>query len=212
MLKYIIIFLPSFLKITILKMIGAKIGKNVYIGYSLIEANKINIGDNVYIGHLNVIWRLNELRLENGSRIAMFNWISGARKGNFFLGKNSAITGSHYFESSNNIVIGENTIIAGKSSSFYTHGITPTNLDEKKPIFIGNWCYIGSNCGFVPGSVISDFTFVGMGTIVTKQFIENYILIGGCPAEVKKRLHEDDIYFNRKYLPHEHHPKDYSGV
>lgn len=211
MLKYLIALMPSRLKIIFYRLLGARIGNNCYIGFSIIDAENLEIGENVYIGHLNLLWRLKELKFEPGSRLTMFNWITGGRQGSFLLGRNSAITRLHFIEASSDIRIGSNSIIAGRSSHFLTHGISATNLDDQRPITIGNWCYIGSSSRFVPGSGVSDYTFVGMGSVVTKNFQDKYVLIAGSPSVVKKILSPDAVYFNRDHLSHSHHPKTYKG-
>ncbi len=105
MIKYIVALLPSGLKILMFRALGAKIGKNCYIGLSLIDAESLELGDCVHIGHFNILRRLNMLRLESGSRLNNFNWITCAGTGMFLLGRNSAITRFHFFEASANIVI-----------------------------------------------------------------------------------------------------------
>lgn len=211
MLKYIISLLPSAIKITCLRAQGAKIGKNCFIGLTLIDAKKIELGDNVYIASFNLIHRLDEFALKSGSRMNGFNWITGAGTGSFHLGRNSAITRLHFFEASASIFIGDNTIIAGRNSHFFTHGISSTNLDDMRPVRIGPWCYIGSSSRFVPGAEVGEGTFVGMGSVVTRIFTETHVLLGGSPATVKKKLSPDDIYFDRPFLPHDHHHEGYDG-
>lgn len=205
MIKYFLLLLPSKLKIRIYRLLGANIGKNSYIGFSIISADIIELGDSVYIGHFNLIWRLKSLRLMSGSRIGQFNWLTGASTGSFVIGNNSAITRFHFLESSADIVIGNNSIIAGRSSHFFTHGLTPTSREDLRAIQISDWCYIGSSVRFVPGVIISDHSFVGMGSVVTKQFDEPYILIAGNPAQIKKKLTKNDAYFSRNHLDHDHH-------
>lgn len=210
-LKFLIALLPSRLKILYYRSRGAKIGKECYIGMSIIDSKDIEIGDCVYIGSFNLIWRLVELKLESGSRIEMGNWITGGRLGGFRLGKNSAIQRFHFMEASSDITIGNNCIIAGRNSHFFSHGISSVDLDVKQPILIGNWVYIGSSCRFAPGTGVNDFTFVGMGAVVTKKHKDNYVLLAGNPAIVKKILSPHDAFFNRQYLPHSHHPAKYKG-
>lgn len=205
MIKFLLLFLPSKLKISIYRLLGAKIGKNSYIGFSIISADKIEIGECVYIGHFNLIWRLKNLELKSGSRIGQFNWVTGASSGSLTIGNNSAVTRFHFLESSADIIMGNNSIIAGRSSHFITHGLTPTSREDLRSIHISDWCYIGSSVRFVPGVFISDHSFVGMGAVVTKRFNEPYVLIAGNPAQVKKKLTKNDAYFSRDYLDHEHH-------
>ena len=207
----LILFLPSAIKIMLLRFLGYKIGNNCYLGLSLIQADMISIEDECYIGHGNLIWRLKKFHMGRGSRISSLNWISGAKNGTFELGANSSISMLHFFEASSNIFIRSNCIVAGRSSQFFTHGITPTNIDDRRSITIGDWCYIGSAVRMVPGTSLADHTFVGMGAVVTKNFSDNFVLIVGCPAVVKKKLSPNSSFFNRSYLPHAHHSPDYRG-
>lgn len=204
--------IPWAIRVHILRLIGMKIGKNVKIGwFVVIDSKNVDIGDNVQIASFNLIHRLCKLKMANGSRMNGLNWITGAKTGEFYLGKNSAITRLHFFEASAGIEIGDNTIVAGRNSHFFTHGISSTNLDDMRPIKIGPWCYIGSSSRFVPGAEISKGTFVGLGAVVTKRFDEPYILLGGIPAEKRKKLSPDDIFFSRSHLTHDHHPSWYAG-
>ena len=195
-----------------MRRLGATIGNHCYIGLTVLDAKSIVIGDNVKIASFNLIHRLNELYLGDGSRLNGFNWITGAGAGIFFLGRNSAITRLHFFEASGNITIEENSIVAGRGSHFFTHGISSTNLDDIRQIRIGRWCYIGSSSRFVPGSCVACGTFVGLGSVVTKPFDEQYVLLCGSPAVLKKKLTSTDAYFNRGFLPHDHHVETYLGV
>ena len=207
----LVALLPSWLKVFILRAKGATIGRNCWIGFSVIDASRIVIGDNVHVGHFNLLWRFNDLTLETGSAITMFNWITGARTGTFRLGRNIGITRFHFLEASAGIDIGSNCIIAGRNSHFFTHGISSTNLDDRRAINIGDWCYIGSGSRFVPGASVAACTFVGMGSVVTKASSESFILLAGAPAKIKKRLAPTDAYFARSHLPQAHHPAGYKG-
>jgi carbonic anhydrase/acetyltransferase-like protein (isoleucine patch superfamily) len=211
MLKFMILFMPSFLRIKVLRFCGAKIGVGCFIGMSIIDAKDINIGDHVHIASFNIVHRLASLTMHRGSRMNGFNWITGGAIGYFNVGRNTAITRLHFFEASGGICLGDNTIIAGRNSHFFTHGISSTNLDDVRPIIIGPWCYIGSSSRFVPGSSIGKGTFVGMGAVVSKVILDEYVLVGGVPARVLKRLSADHIYFDRLYLPHDHHPIGFDG-
>jgi acetyltransferase-like isoleucine patch superfamily enzyme len=210
-IKIFFIIMPSKIKIYYYRLLGAKIGRCCYIGLSIVDAGVLQMDDYTYIGHFNLIWRLKTLTMGRGSRITMLNWITGARQGIFQLGANSSISIMHFIEASADIKIGANTIIAGRSSQFFTHGITPTNLDDQRAIIISDWCYVGSAARFTPGSCISDHTFVGMGAVITKQIYENYVLIGGSPARVIKNLSKSDLFFKQPYLSHSHHPGTYEG-
>lgn len=206
----LVAFLPSRIKIWVFRRMGARIGRECYIGMSVIHAREIEIGDHVRIASFNLLHRLTALKMGQGSRMNGFNWITGAGTGEFVLGHHSAVTRLHFFEASGSIYIGNNSIVAGRGTHFFTHGISSTNLDDVRPIVIGPWCYVGSSSRFVPGCGVSEGTFVGMGAVVTKRFAEPYVLVAGNPAVIKKHLSAKDVYFNRAYLPHDHHPSGYT--
>lgn len=211
-ISFLILLLPSRVKIACLRAMGARIGSNCHIGFSLISAEDIEIGDHVYIGNMNLIWRLRRLEIGAGARINALNWITGARHGAFELGANSSVSVLHFLEASGGITIGANTIIAGRASQFFTHGISPENLNDIRAIRIGDWNYVGSAARFVPGSGLSDHTFVGMGAVITKRFERNYVLVGGVPAKIVKELAKDSLFFDRTYVPQPHHDPAYKRV
>jgi len=213
LLCVLLLFMPNFIKILLLRLSGAKIGKKVKIGFSIVIAKNLILEDFTRIGHFNLIWRLNNLTLKRGSVIFFGNWITGARSGSFLLGANSGITRFHFFESSGNISIGSNSIVAGRSSVFYCHGLTPRSLNFVDHIKIGDWCYIGSNSKFSPGGSIGNNTFVAMAGLVSKNFTnESYILLGGIPVKKIKSYNSNSVYWQRPYLSQAHHPRDYDKM
>lgn len=210
-MKFVLLFLPSALRIVLLRRCGARIGQGCHIGMCLIDAQDIEIGDYVRIASFNIIHRLKSLKMQTGARMNGFNWITGAGEGFLHVGRNTAITRLHFFEASGGVTLGDNTIVAGRNTHFFTHGISSTNLDDVRPIEIGPWCYIGSSSRFVPGASVARGTFVGMGAVVSKTISDEFVLVAGVPARVIKNLAAEDVYFNRPFLPHSHHPADYKG-
>lgn len=72
--------------------------------------------------------------------------------------------------------------------------------EKKKPIIIGEYCWIGMNSVILPGVELGDFTVVGAGSIVTKSFKEGYCVIAGNPAVIIKRLNtEHCVHHKSKY-------------
>lgn len=204
--------LPSFMRIRMLRWRGAEIGEGCVIKpFTVLDARQLVLGNYVYIGGFNLIHRLKVLEMGSGARLSGFNWLTGAGVGSITFGKNAAATRLHFFEASGDINVGENTIIAGRGTHLFTHGISSTNLDDVRAINIGPWSYIGSASRFVPGSGVSKASFVGMASVVTKHISDEYVLVAGSPAVVKKQLSPDDIYFRRDFLPHEHHPDGFNG-
>ncbi|MBF4492875.1 hypothetical protein IR010_10015 [Flavobacterium sp. MR2016-29] len=183
----IIKYLPfnSFKVFLLKKVLHYEIGKNVKIGRTLINCKRVVIGDNVYIADNNSIC-CNELHIGSNTSIHSGNVILGGA--NFSIGTNSRIINNHYFDLWHNIQIGNNSWIAGKNSQFWTHGSIHTKLKNKDlSIVIKNDVYVGSACCFAPGVQIESENLIGLGSVVTKSFLESKTIIAGNPALVVKQ-------------------------
>ncbi|MNF90106.1 putative acyl transferase [compost metagenome] len=166
-------------------MLRYNIGKNVKIGRTLINCKKVVIGDNVYIADNNTIC-CKDLYIGSNTSIHSGNIILGGA--NFSIGSNSRIINNHYFDVWNNIQIGNNSWIAGKNSQFWTHGSIHTKLKNKDlSIVIKNDVYVSSACCFAPGVQIESENLIGLGSVVTKSFLESKTIIAGNPALVVKQ-------------------------
>lgn len=119
---------------------------------------------------------------QSGWWVAQANYQQSGYKRSLYIGKNSLITSNHYFDLAGSISLGDHSWIAGKDSQFWTHGAGVTDRD----ISIGKNCYIGSAVCFSTGVTIADYSLVAIGSIVTKKFTNEYVLIAGNPAKVVK--------------------------
>lgn len=140
------------------------------------------------------LWIINSffqrvLRL-NGNVPWMVNFTSIVKKPeNIKIGKNVwvsfAISGNCYYQGLNGIVIGDDTIIApGVKIISSNHLMDGHNLWEiDKPIRIGKNCWIGSNSIILPGVEIGNFSVIGAGAVVTKNFPDNSVIVGN-PAQI----------------------------
>ena len=74
-----------------------------------------------------------------------------------------------------------------------------------RPIEIGDQAYIGSEIRVAPGGSIPPRCVVGIGSVITKAFSAENMLIAGVPAKEIKDLGEDGAflveYKTRKDLP-----------
>ncbi|APG64695.1 hypothetical protein LPB136_04670 [Tenacibaculum todarodis] len=163
--------------------LGYKIGSNVKIGKCVINAKKVEIGNNVLIRGNNNI-SCNILKIDNGVSIHSGNKIIGSA--NFTIGKKSRIINDHFIDLYNNVTIGENTWLAGKNSQIWTHGSIHTKLDKDLTVFIGNNVYVASNVSIAPGVKIGNVNLIGLGSVVTKNYLETNSIIAGNPAKVVK--------------------------
>ena len=192
--------LPSSWKVRWLRWRGHDVHPSAYIGFSILNAERIEIGEDARILHGNVFSRVHAVRIGAGSTIGYFNRITCARgeTGTLTLGKNVLVTLRHYFNLSADIVIGDNSTIGGHRTELITHGLAPSSTKVvRRGITIGDWCSVGSSVCLVPGAAIAEGTFVGMGAVVVGQFQETYVLLGGSPATIKKKLDPQMPFFTQ---------------
>jgi acetyltransferase-like isoleucine patch superfamily enzyme len=135
---------------------------------------KVSISENVSIRHQNKFicgyWVLqNQYQKFNYSRRLQIE-------------QSALITSNHYFDIVGTFILGERSWIAGIESQFWTHGAGAQN----RTIKIGSDCYIGSAVRFAPNTSIGNNSLVALGSVVTNQFQDENVLIGGVPAQVLK--------------------------
>ena len=208
------LFLPSFLKVLVLRHIfKMRIGRGVRIGFSVVVPKGGQIGDRARIGHFNLIAGMQELTLGEDIIIGHFNIVLGGSKvtlgdgamiGRFNeinsilnplvrgapvpelkLGRRAMITAWHKIDFTDKVELGENVVFAGRLSNVWTH-----NRQDVAPVCIGDRCYVGSGIQMVPGSRLGADCVIGLGSIITKQFDQERVLIAGVPAKVVKDLDE----------------------
>ncbi len=181
----------SFLRVFFYNIIFGYRIKESKVGYgTIIDVDdafiyKSNIGKfNRFVGPM-------EIKIDEYSKIGSYNifecgsWTKqipdNKYKRKLEIGKNTLITGFHYFDIAGWFLLSCNSWIAGRSSEFWTHGAGVKDRDIK----IGKDCYVGSAVKFVPGSEIGDSTLVGLGSVVTKKF-NDHLMIAGVPAKIIK--------------------------
>lgn len=113
---------------------------------------------------------------------------------NFEYPKNEFIhigtTGGCYIQTIGGLKIGSN-VIMGMGSKIITANHDIKNFERHicKPVVLGNNVWIGSNVVILPGVSIGDNVIIAAGSIVTKSFFENNIILAGNPAKVIKNVH-----------------------
>ena len=160
------------------------IGTNVKIGKCVIHAKEATIGNHVTIGnHTNI--QCNKLWIGDGTAIHSGNSIMG--NASFTIGKNSRIINNHYIDLWHDVLIGNNTWLAGKGSQIWTHGSIHTQTKSKNlGVTIGDDIYIGSNSLIAPGVTIENTNLIGMGSVVNKSILTSMNLVAGNPATIIK--------------------------
>lgn len=108
------------------------------------------------------------------------------------IGNYSKILDYAYFDGAGGITIGDCTIIGPKvtvlTSNHNYHErcceyLPFDNTLHKKPVAVGDYCWIGMGVLILPGVKIGKACVVGAGSVVTKS-VESYSVIGGNPAQL----------------------------
>ena len=91
------------------------------------------------------------------------------------------------------IQIGNDVLFSNSISLWPTDGHAIINADTgevlnniTKPIKIGNHCWVGEGVKFTKNAQIPDNTIVGIGSVVTRNFLETNTILAGNPAKVIK--------------------------
>lgn len=180
-----------------------KLSPKARIGLSVILVDKISLDDGAYIGSLNYI-RCQSLKIGKRGIIRHLNIIKGVfdlqmgeqtkinrnttivnsmnipelKKAysipSLNLGYNSIIGVRHFLDMTGSITIGENSILAGRSSELWTHGFYHAQKGDERwmirgDINIGDNCYIGSHTLFNLGCSVCNGVTIGAGSIVSKD-------------------------------------------
>jgi acetyltransferase-like isoleucine patch superfamily enzyme len=207
---------------------GYKIGKRVRLGFSIIDAAECVIDDDVSIGHLNIFTAIRRLEIGDHARIGVLNIFRGGAEirigryceilrlneinsipepdavnpvdPRFLLGNGSMIAASHKIDFTDRVEFGKSVIMGGRNSSIWTH-----NRQMTRQVTIGDNSYLGSEIRIAPGGSIPPRCIVGIGSVITKAFENEYYLIAGVPAVEIKQLDEDGRFLTerktRKDLP-----------
>jgi acetyltransferase-like isoleucine patch superfamily enzyme len=114
------------------------------------------------------------------------------------VGEHSAITHRHFIDCTNSVTIGKFSTVAGLQSQIMTHSVDiAKNRQTSQPVRIGDYCFVGTNCVILGGSVLPNFCVVGAKSLVNKSFTESYQLYGGVPARPIEQLSPECKYFQR---------------
>lgn len=110
------------------------------------------------------------------------------RNGGVKVGYNTIICGYMPIAEPTLVEIKDNCVISSEVA-FITHDHSINKVTEKGSnlfgkITIGNNCFIGQRSTFLYGVTLSDNIIVGSGSVVTKSFHENNIIITGNPARI----------------------------
>ena len=111
------------------------------------------------------------------------------------IGKNCRINRNVYIHAEGGVVLGDNVTISATAriiSTSYNTSDWKTNSIKKehynKEIIIGDNSWICAGATILPGVKIGKGVIVAANSVVTKDILDDYVLVAGSPAVVKKQL------------------------
>ncbi|MCX8084449.1 MAG: acyltransferase [Calditerrivibrio sp.] len=100
-----------------------------------------------------------------------------------------AVSGHCYFQAYNGLYCGENFLFApGVKIITSGHDLKDLSKPTKDgPVVIGDDVWIGANVVILPGVKIGNRCIIGAGSIVTRSFEEDDLIIAGNPAKIIRK-------------------------
>ncbi|MBC8121695.1 MAG: acyltransferase [Gemmatimonadaceae bacterium] len=198
-------------RLVLITFLGYEIHPTSRLGLVWVAPRKLILESHSRIGHFTVCKNLDLLQLGPHASIGRGNWITGFPSGDsehfaaqkdrrpcLILGEHSAITHRHLIDCTNTVVIGDFSTIAGYGSQILTHSIDLEQcIQSSAPVAIGNYCFVGTSCVVLGGSVLPDYCVLGAKSLLNKQYSDTHCLYGGVPARPIKSLTEEALYFVR---------------
>lgn len=199
---------------------GYTIARSVTIGFGtlFVGVRRCCIGPQARIGPGNVFCHVERVDVGEAARIGPLNLFRGGRlleigpyaavfRCNVFnsirfpnalnphrpecrVGRGAVITTGHWLDYTDHLEIGEQVVIGGRNSSFWTH-----SRQRTRPIVLGAHCYLGSEVRVAPGVELPPRCLVALGAVLRRSFTEPGWLIGGNPATAVQRLSPRDLYY-----------------
>jgi carbonic anhydrase/acetyltransferase-like protein (isoleucine patch superfamily) len=215
--------LPGFLKKPLYRTVfGYRIARDVRLGWTILDAQDVDLGEGTSIGHFNVVTRVGRFATGIGVRVGMLNIIRGGELvelgdyaevmrlnvlnaipdhdcttspvSRLHIGAGAVVVSGHRIDFTDRVTIGRNVIIGGRNSSLWTH-----NRQQTAPIEIGDFCYLGSEVRLAPGARLAERCILGLGSVLAGAIDTPGSLVGGVPARVLRPLTaEDDVLIHRK--------------
>ena len=85
------------------------------------------------------------------------------------------------------IVINENAII-GNNVKLHGMNCLGANLNSNQAPKIGNNVDIGFGSSIIGNVILADNIIIGANSVVTKSFLEEGVVLAGCPAKIIKKI------------------------
>ena len=214
LLQALIVPLPWLLKRPLMQwLFGYQLAPSAGIGLAWVYPRHLRMEADSRIGHFTVAVNLDLLELGEQATIGRSNWITGfptgttsrhfahqpGRRAELQLGAHAAITKHHHIDRTHRVSIGPFTTIAAYRSQFLSHAIDlQRNRQHSEPISIGAYCFVGTNCVILGGSVLPDHCALGALSLLNKAHSDPWGLYAGQPARRLKAIDVDAAYFTRQ--------------
>jgi len=198
-------------RIVLEKFCHCELAEGSRVGLSLLLCRSVKLGRGARIGHFNLLKNLSLVELGDHAVINNLNWITGFpkidsphfaaepdRAPELLLGAHAAITNRHLIDCTNRVRIGRFTTFAGFRSQILTHTIDIVEgRQTSKPLEIGEYCFIGTDCILLGGSSLPSHSVLGAKSLLNKPHFAEFRLYGGVPAKEIAELPADAKYFHR---------------
>jgi acetyltransferase-like isoleucine patch superfamily enzyme len=212
LLSLLMVVLPSSLRRRIGRAaFGWDIHPTAYIGPSLLLVSKLTMGPGSSIGPLNVVRGVEELRLDEGAKIAERNWISGFRRGfgpfehspnrqpALILGRYAEITVGHKIDCSDRVELRDHAVVAGFQTTVLTHSLDLVrDRHVTRPVEIGEHSAVMTDCILLSGTQVPAYCIVSAGSVVNTKLTEEHTFYSGNPARAVRTLPPTMGFFRRE--------------
>lgn len=200
-------------RVLLCRLCGYNIERSAYISrVSMVVPNYLEMGINARICSLTVVKGLQSLIVGDHGFIGPLNWIYGFpiksmsqhfllnenRKTRLVIGVHAAITSRHIVDCTDEVIVGDYSIVGGYRTQILTHSI---DLKESRqsctPVRIGRYCFVGTNCVLLGGAKLPDYSVLAAHSMLANAYENRYVIYGGVPARAIKELDKSYKYFSR---------------
>jgi len=214
LLQLVLFVFPWWIRRRILNSVFRyQIHPSAKIGFSIILAEKLIMKERSQIGAFTFCKKISLLHLNNAAKIGSLNYITGYpttlkdsfshivdRKCELIINEHTAITSRHFIDCTAGVYLGKYTTFAGIRSQILTHSIDLKYCrQDAEPVHIGNYCFVGSGCILLKGSVLPDYSVLGAASMLNKAYSDTGYLYGGVPAKKISEISvKEHLYFSRQ--------------